>query len=89
MLSCSAKGFKQRNFAVKNMAIGHLIEKLSAQRQKVQFTGRQSNALDTNIASFIGLEKRRLVSDVVAIDIINANDALLSEDRFSRPHVHC
>lgn len=53
MLSCNAKGFKQRNFAVKNMAIGYLIKKFSDQRQKVQFTGRQSNTLDTNIASHL------------------------------------
>lgn len=89
MLSCNAKDFKQRNFAVKNMAIGHLIKKLSAQRQKVQFTGRQSNILDTNMTSLICSEKPRLVSEVMAIDIINANYALLSEDRVSRPRVHC
>lgn len=89
MLSCNAKGFKQRNSAVKNMAIGHLNEKLSAQRQKVQFTGRQSNTFGTNMASLICLEKPRLVSDVMAIDIINANYPLLSEDRVSRPRAHC
>lgn len=89
MLSCNSKGFKQRTFAVKNMAIGHLIKNLSAQRQKFQLTGRQSNTLNTNLASLICFEKPRLESDVMAIDIINANYALLSEDRVSRPCVHC
>lgn len=71
------------------MAIEHLIKGHSAQRQKAQITDRQSKTLDTTMASSICLERPRLVPDVMAIDIINANYAPLKEDGVSRAHIRC
>lgn len=71
------------------MAIEHLIKGYSAQRQKAQFTDKQSKILNTTMASCICLEKPRLVPAVMAIDIINANYAPLQEGGVSRSQIHC
>ena len=75
--------------ALKKMAIEHLIKGHAAQRQKAQFTDRQSKTLETTVASPICLEKPSLVPGVMATNIINAKYALLQEDGDSRAHIHC